>query len=212
MASNDYIPNTDAAYDTWLMNFASKCTQYTSLVGFTPAQLLQISNASSEFTDALTTLDGAKIFQKSATAAKVEARSSTVELARTFAKKVRGVPGIPASVLQEFGIVSSTESGPVTTVTSLTVFGCSDGVNKLTWNRGKNSPSTIFIVEYKEDGAATWNFAAAVTRTTFSHDEQVPGQMTWYRIISTRAGDSSAPTPPVAVYGETGEGTLSVAA
>ena len=41
---------------------------------------------------------------------------------------------------------------------------------------------------------------------------QIPGQLVWYRVTSSRAGINSVPTPPVAAYGPQGETELSIAA
>lgn len=154
----------------------------------------------------------AKAELKSVVSSKNAAKSDVVANVRALVREFKANPLVPQSVLNALGVIGQPNSGPVTTVSGLTVMGCDDGVNKLKWNRNGNTPSTLFIIETKLPTQSSWTIAGAVTRTSFDHENQAPGETRLYRIVSNRAGMASAPTTPVVVYGDTGDTALSIAA
>jgi hypothetical protein len=153
-----------------------------------------------------------KEIYEGAVAGKNLARKNSTANIRAFAKQFKAIQGISPEILKELGIVSNSTTGPVRTVTSLDVVGCDDGVNKLTWDRNQNAFGTTFVIEYRIGNTGTWAFAGTTTKVTFNHIDQVPGQLVWYRVTSSRAGTNSVPTPAVAAYGPQGETELSIAA
>jgi hypothetical protein len=82
----------------------------------------------------------------------------------------------------------------------------------LKWNRNGNAPSTNFVIESRLNSSNTWVFVAATTKTSFVHVDQIPGEFTWYRILSTRAGKNSGYCAQVSVYSDAGGPGLELAA
>ena len=156
--------------------------------------------------------DAAKTAYRASVADKVDLRADVTAIVRKYAREFKANPAVSNGLLTSLGIVTNSASGPVTQVTGLQVTGCADGVNKLTWNRSGNSAQTIFIIEYKTDAETDWGFAAAITKTSFNHEDQTPGELVWYRIIASRAGTNAVPSLPVAAYGATSTPPLTVAA
>ncbi len=208
----DFIPSEDSKLQIWLNAFANGCANNSTVLSLTPIELADISNSATNFSDELNLLADAKLAAKAAADSKNKQRSRSVALARRYAKEFKANPAVPQNILVLLGIVGNNSSNPVVPISDLVVMGCSDGVNKLTWSRNTNTSGTIYLVEYRLDSETQWSFAAAATATRFNHTGQIPGEMTWYRVISTRAGIVSVPSTPVVVYGNGGFGELTLAA
>lgn len=212
MSNNDFLPREDSQLQNWLDNFITACSNNEEVLGLAAEQIGQITLQINAFDTGMTNVTSTKAAAKSAVTGKNTAKSTISSTVRTYAKQFKADPSIPASVLSELGIVSNAGNGPVVTVTSLTVIGCDDGVNKLKWDRNSNASGTLFIIEYKLQGQANWGIAGAVTKSTFDHVDQVPGQTVYYRVVSTRGGQTSNPTASVVAYGNTSGPGLSIAA
>lgn len=210
--STNFIPDGEAQYNTWLQNFSTQCAKYDAELGLTAGEVGTISADTANYSTSYIAQAAAKDALKGATAVRTSNRKSTTQMARAYAKRFKTIPGISEQILGDLGILASSSSGPVTTVTGLDVLGCDDGVNKLTWNRNGNADGTTFIIEFSKNGGTTWAFAGAVGKVGFNHTGQTPGQTTWYRVISNRASVSSSPSTPVIAYPYGGETTLQIAA
>jgi hypothetical protein len=212
MSSNDFLPSGESQFKLWYDNFVAKCEEYESELSLDAGQITAISVLNTAYNTKLNDAVSIKDSYEGAVADKNLARKNSTANIRAFAKQFKAIQGIAPGILKDLGIVSSSSTGPVRTVTSLDVVGCDDGVNKLTWDRNQNAFSTTFAIEYKIGNTGTWAFAGTTTKVTFNHEDQIPGQLVWYRVTSSRAGTNSVPTPPVAAYGPQGETELSVAA
>lgn len=212
MSNNDFLPREDSQLQNWLDNFFTTCTKYDDVLGLDVDQLTAINQQITGFDTGMTNVTATKATAKAAVTSKNTAKSTISSTVRTYAKQFKADPSIPAAVLSELGIVANTGNGPVVTVSSLTVIGCDDGVNKLKWDRNGNASGTLFIIEYKLQGQANWGIAGAVTKSSFDHVDQEPGQTVYYRVVSTRGGQTSNPTSTVVAYGNTSGPGLSVAA
>jgi len=212
MSNSDYLPKEDAQLQQWLQNYTALCQSYASGLGLSPAEVAALVTKVSGFSDALGFSDAAKKAANGAVTAKNTAKAEVSALVRAYTREFKANPTVSAALLDELGVVNSTVTVPPSTVTGLTVNGCDDGVNSLKWNRGTNSSNTIFIIEYRTPDVATWNIIAAISKTSYNHMDQVPGETAMYRVIATRSGLSSAPCPPVYAYGNTAPGDISLAA
>ncbi len=210
--SNDYLPSEDSKLAPWLTNFAAVCAANKAELGLTTDEVTAIGKIPTGFTSQLNEVEAAKQNSRAKTAGKDSFRQASTATVRAFARRFKASTTVSPATLNALGVVSNNASGPVVPVTALSVTGCDDGINKLVWNRSTNGGITIFIVEYREGTTGEWNFAAAVTRTNFNHEDQTPGQTVWYRVSATRAGKTSAPCPPVAAYGGSGNSSLRIAA
>lgn len=209
--ASDYLPKPDAQLQTWLTNFAAKCGEYDSELGLTSTDLLLIDGQTDTFSDDYNAQFAAKEVLKGLTETKDKSRKAVTATVRSYAKQFKANPAVTPAILGALGITTSSSAGPVVTPTGLTVTGISTGVNKIKWNRAGNSNGTTFIVESSFDGN-NFNFVGAVTRTSFSDEGNTPGETQWYRVFATRAGSSSAPCAPVAVYGPGSSGAIHLAA
>lgn len=213
MARTDFIPTDDSSYLAWLTNFAAQCDAYQAALQLTPAELTEIAALKAEFDAAFNESNTAKAVAKAAVKRKDTVRQSTTAAIRRFARRFKGTEAVTPSMLSALQVVTSATNHPVSPVLELSVVGTSDGVNQLRWNRGSNEQGTIFVVEFRREGSSEWSLAGVVTSARFSHEEQTPGVETWYRVLTVRAGRTSAPTPAVAVYPSIGPGErLSIAA
>jgi hypothetical protein len=212
MAINDYLPREDAELQVWLSNYYNVCEINETVLDLDAEEFLALNVAISDYSASLTAQATALAAAKSATANKNAKKSAVSSLVRAYTREFKANPAVPNTVLNALGVVVSTTVTPPVLVTNLTVSGCDDGVNTVKWDRSTNSPGTIFIVEYRKPSETDWRFAAAITKTSFAHDEQIPGVTLLYRVIASRAGESSPPSPPTIVYGNLSDPGLSIAA
>ncbi len=210
--ASDFIPDGEAQFNTWLQNFSLQCVENDAVLDLSAQDLATIQTDAENYSTSYVAQAAAKDALKGATSERIKKRKSATAMARAYAKRFKSNPGVSNQLLGELGILSSSSSGPVVTVIIEKVIGCGNGVTQLTWDRNGNANGTTFIIEFSKNGGTTWAFAGAVSKVTFSHEGQTPGQTTWYRVISNRAGISSAPTMPVVVYPYGGETTLEIAA
>lgn len=212
MANGDYLPDGENQFRTWFNNFIAQCSVYDAELGLSSQQFAELSGLNTTYATKLDANAAAKEALKASTTGKNNARQAASQSIRSYAKLWKSNPAIDPEILNKLGIVGSTTSGPVTIVTNLTVNGCSDGVNKLTWNRNGNAQGTNFIIESKVQGSANWFFTASTTKSSFNHTNQIPGEQIWYRVISTRAGVNAGPCTPASAYPNTGDTELKLAA
>ena len=212
MSRTDYLPGEDAALKQWLENFAAVCDANNTTLGLTSAEVDAINGYSTNFSSSLNNVAQTKATYQGAVTGKDTQRRSITTAVRALAREFKANPVVPQELLRQLGVLNSSTSGPVRTVTGLTVVGCSNGVNQLKWNRNNNSPATTFIIENTLGMSTNWTFVGVTTRTTFEHEDQTPGEFLRYRIISARAGEVSAPTDPVAIYSNGAGDSLQIAA
>lgn len=212
MSNSDYLPKEDAQLQLWLQNYTALCQSYATALGLSTTEIAVLVTKVSTYSDALGFSDAAKKAASGAVTAKNTAKSDVAALVRAYTREFKANPTVSEALLDELGVVNPTVTVPPTTVTGLKVNGCDDGVNSLKWNRGTNSSNTIFIIEYRTPDVATWSIIAAISKTSYNHMDQVPGETAMYRVTATRSGLSSAPCPPVYAYGNTAPGDISLAA
>ncbi len=212
MANTDYIPSNEAQFTAWYQNFITQCEKHETVLGLDTTSLGTLATQNTQYNAAYSAVVSGKEELQGKVATKNNRKKSSEASIRAYAKQWKSNPAIPAAVLKDLGIVSTSSSGPVVTVNGLQVTGCDDGVNKLIWNRNGNAGGTNFIIEARIGTSPNWFFVGSTTKTGFNHIGQEPGQLVWYRITSSRAGTNSVPCPAVAVYGPPAVGGLSLAA
>lgn len=204
--SSDFLPDGEAQLRSWLDNFVAKAELYETQLNLNAEELLAITSGSTAFINAFNTATSLKDQLKGVIVDKDVKKSTITGTVRKLARKWKGDPSISPTILGALGIISSSTSGPVTTVSGLTINACGYGVNQLKWNRTGNAQGTIFFIESRLAGSSTWRFVAAVTRTNHNDEGQTPGQAQYYRITSIRAGVNSNPCLEVGVYTGSGDG------
>lgn len=200
MAIYDFIPATDLGYKSWLQNFAARCEAYEIELGLTPEQVTLLKTQSSEFGDLCNLAIQKKRELQGVVADKDYSRRVSTETVRAITKQIKGNAAVSPEILGSLGVVQPRTSGPVVPVSKLVVKGTSDGVNSLTWDRNGNAQGTVFLIESRREGSTLWNFVAAVTKTQFKDEDQIPGQTQYYRIKASRSGKTSNPCGEVIIY------------
>jgi hypothetical protein len=212
MANTDYMPSNDAQFTAWYQNFITQCEKHEVVLGLNSESFGNLATQNTQYNAAYSAVVSGKEELKGKVATKNNRKKASEATIRSYAKQWKSNPEIPAAVLNDLGIVSTSSAGPVVTVNGLQVTGCDDGVNKLIWNRNGNASGTNFIIEARIGTNPNWFFVGSTTKIGFNHVGQEPGQLVWYRITSSRAGQNSVPCPAVAVYGPSAIGGLSLAA
>ncbi len=212
MSTNDFLPREDTQLQLWLTNFKTVATANESVLDLTADELLAINAGTADFNTKMTALEAAKKAQSGATSNKNGSKSEISSTVRGLARKFKANPNVSEGLLNSLGVLANGTTGPVVTVNGVEAMGCDDGVNTIKFNRNGNVQGTTFVIEYKVQGSSVWLFGNAITKTTWNHEGQTPGQQIWYRITSARAGQRSAPSVPVSVYPNTTANPLTIAA
>lgn len=196
----------------WLTNFKAVALANDEVLELNADEVLALNSGTTGYSTSLTALEAAKKAQNSATTEKNASKAEITALVRSLSRKFKGNANVSETLLRALGILSTSTAGPVVTVTGVDVQACDDGVNTVKFDRNGNSPATTFIIEFKTPSGSDWLFGDAITKTTWNHEGQTPGQQVWYRITSARAGQRSAPSVPVAAYPNTDSNPLTIAA
>lgn len=212
MPGPDYIPTSDMHFANWYQTFSDVCAQNATQLNLTSEDVEAISQAALTLYQSIVAVNEAKRKLASLVSEKDNVRQSAAELARGYAKTFKATKSINDAMLQNLGVVKSAQYGPVQKVEKLTVTTKETGENTLKWDRNMNSGNTIFLIEFSYADQPDWQFAGAVTKTTFIHARQKPGRMVFYRVTATRSGNSSVPCVPVAAYPNTDYPELEIAA
>jgi hypothetical protein len=137
-------------------------------------------------------------------------RSGGEANARALAKRIQIHPGVPDSLKLQLGINAGsgarTNTPPVTPET-LVAKPNANGTNALKWQKMGNKQNTSFVVFAKPitslAGAQTdtdWEMVGTTTKAAFAHKGVTPGESMAYKVLATRAGNSSDPSEPATVY------------
>lgn len=211
----DYIPSKDGDLRTWLSNFITACNAHAGVLNLNAADLAAISNAADLYAGALDLKETLAAQAKGASAGKRTQRNATVSTVRQFAQEFQKNPNITDAIRGDLGITIPGEnpapSNPVVP-THLAAFACSNGENRLNWDRNGNVNGTQFIIEAQYGNTGPWEFVDVVTRTDYVHVEQVPGETVTYRVYAKRVNRRSGYSNEAVVYANGGKNRLSFAA
>ncbi|MBL8087002.1 MAG: hypothetical protein JNM85_02885 [Chthonomonas sp.] len=189
-----------------MVTFAQGCTNYTGLLGLTPAQLSQINAASQDFTSNLDSVDASKAAAKAAVSVKDETKGTVTDLLSRWTRTFSANPNIPLDVKRQLGIpdpAAPTRTTPKTP-TALTALGFSDGRTRLKWNSGGNIQGTRYFIEINE-GDTGWELLDVVSATSYTQYDAVVGQKASYRVIAKRRDLESGYSNVATVYDNLGE-------
>jgi hypothetical protein len=212
MASDDFIPASDLGYQRWLTQFTARCVENEKALGLTEEQIATLTEQSEAFSALNKSIKEKKKALQGDIAQKVKTRRDSIATVRAIARQVKANTSVSPGMVSSLGIVKSRASGPVATVSGLVVKGNSEGVNYLTWDRNGNVQGTVFLIECRLANSEKWDFVAAVTKSSYDDEGQIPGQTKFYRITSIRSGKSSNQSGPVIIYPQNAEAMPAVAA
>lgn len=199
--ANENIPSRDSEYGPWIINFASVATANATLLNLTVGQTTNISTLATAFENSLIAANADKATAKGSTAVKNNMRTASEQAVRGAAKLISANPNISPTLKTELGMnVSPSPGGPLVPVTELTSAANENGTVLLTWNRNGNNSRTIFVVQAKTGVSGPWQMVGSTTRVRFTRTGQIPGELTFFRVISQRGEATSFPSTQSSVY------------
>ncbi|MGE0000752.1 MAG: hypothetical protein AB7F50_03170 [Fimbriimonadaceae bacterium] len=201
-------------FGPWISNFSTVCAANAAALELNPAELTEISTATSQFNAAITAQQTARANAIGATALSDLEWAEAKAVVGKFNAMFQAIPGISPELLGELGLTVPGGGGsvPVYMPSELSALGCSNGVNTLRWQRNGNETGTIYVVEAAYDGTSDWQIVDNVTRTRFDHADQEPGRFVRYRVFAQRGSTKSAPSGTASVYDPGNSNSLSLAA
>lgn len=203
--ANDYFPRRDNDFLAWLKNFVTVASGYGTTLGLTAAQLTSLTNARTNYENALTDLESGRALFRSYVQNKNQVKSSTQSLVRQLVRIIQANPSVSNNQRQELGItVRDTEPSPVVPQqpTNLTASGNENGVNTLRWQTNGNQYGTQYLIEVWNSSANQWEQVDVTTRSFYRHLNQVPGYQQYYRVKAKRTQYISPPSNVAVVYGD----------
>ena len=202
--ADDFMPRGKTQLLAWLNNFNAVASANMATLGLTAADITAISGASGGFSSSIGVVKTAKANLKAATQGELGATKTVNTTIRGVVRRIQSNAAVAPALKASLGINPRTavkNHAPPVTPTGLTAEAFSTGVNTVKWNRAGNKPNTIFAVQAQVGAAGDWVEVGSVTATKFDHVGQTPGMKTAYRVVATRAGMRSVPSPSVTVYG-----------
>lgn len=210
-----YYKVPKSQFGIWITNFQTVAAANAAALGLDPAELTSISNAKTEFNNALAAQETARAASIGATALADQEWGQALDLVASFNAQFQAIPGISPELLAELGLNVPGGGGgtvPVYAPSDLGVLGCSNGINTLKWSRNGNESGTVYVIEAAYDGTSDWQIVDNSTRTKYSHTGQEPGRFVRYRVIAQRGTTKSGPSNTASVYDPDQGTSLSIAA
>ncbi len=208
-----YIPGSDLGASAKLNTLSAGAAANAVALGLSAGQLEAISDAVTAFSDALAAATEAKDAARGAVSTKDKARETAEEVAREYAQYIKTNPNATPNILAACGISPSpTPSGPLVPVTDVTAIGAANGTAEIKWKRNGNSKITTFVLQYRLAEIGPWLWLGSTTKTRFVDGGATPGVFKMYRILSQRAGATSAASNEAVIYGAELDETLDAAA
>lgn len=195
-----YMPGGENEYLVWQNNFSSVAGDNATALGLSAGEISTIETAATNYANALTAIEGAKLAYHAAVNAKNAAASASRETLRQFAMEFKNNPSVSLSLKTSLGLnMTITPLGPVVPPSDLTATAYTNGVNSLKWQRNGNR-QTIFIIEALNDGASEWAIVGQCTKTSIEFEGCTVGQGVTYRVRAMRGDVQSAPSNFASVY------------
>ncbi|MCC6402683.1 MAG: hypothetical protein IT207_01600 [Fimbriimonadaceae bacterium] len=209
---NNYFSLPDDQLAAWLTNFNTVAAANATPLGLDPAELTQISNAKTNFQNALNAKVAASATALAATSTKNQNRVTSLATIRVFVNGWYAAGNVSDNLLLQLGLVPHDQGGssvPVFVPANLVCNPC-NVTNKLQWGRAGNAEGTNFVIEQMLPGGQ-WTYLDSTTKTRYSVQDAVPGQQVSYRVYSQRGNDRSGYSNVVTAYGGGGGQQLQAA-
>lgn len=205
------IPDKDALFSQWVLNFSSVATANATILGLTSGETSMFNALANAFEDAYDESQAAKVTAKAKVGQKDSIRNSCEPIFRKAAKMIGANSNVTAELKGDLGLkVTPTPVSPIVPPAELSVTGYANGDNVLVWKRNGNSTTTMFMIEAKAGTAANWSLVDSTKRTRYTHAGQTPGVEVKYRVYSKRGEVNSSPSNQASVYDNTETSVLTL--
>lgn len=192
------IPDNDAMYMQWIRNFANVAGSEASELGLTPGQVAELSALADTFSEAYLESQRYKILARAKVASKEDARQSSEEVFRNFAKLISNNFAVSDALKERLGMnAHSAPPSPVKTPTELIIVCQPTGVNQLRWKPNGNSRTVTYIIESRPRDSREWTMIGVTSTLKFNHNVLGLGEALLYRVSAKRSKTQSVPCAPV---------------
>lgn len=185
-----------------MADFSEVCAARAVELGLSPADLAEIDEASSAFSEDLLLLIAAKAAMHSATVRKDAQKEASQAVIAKWAKIFRANPEISDATLINLQVAPHHVQGAQTRPTAPTkLVADSDGQGNISlrWNREGNRNGTIFEIQSRTASDNEWRFIGTTTKVSFKLQATV-GQYIGFRVRATRASKVSPASTPVSLW------------
>jgi hypothetical protein len=200
----DYLPQNDRELLAWLKNFNRVAANNKAALGFTEDDLTELMTAEQAFDAKLSANDTAQQAALAATQEKNTAHKAAEKLARRKGQGIQAREGVSAGLKDQLGLTVRDGVRSVSTAETpieLVAMPHADGTNTLKWKAGGNKSGTQYLIEAKVGESGAWALVDAVTRISYTHTNQTPGQKVRYRVRAKRGDKTSGYSNVAGVYG-----------
>jgi hypothetical protein len=200
--------------DAAAANFATLCGTNALVLGLSPANITEITNAATNFHTQFNAAAAAKANAKSIVEGKDIQKRTTKSVIAKWAKVFRANQAVPDTLLEALMLPTHNPPKVVTPPTKPTDLSATiDGTGDMTlrWNRAGNIKGTQFIIEYQTSAGGAWTMLDTVTSASYKTNWG-PGQYIAFRIKAKRKGTTSGASLPLVLWNGTSGLQLQVAA
>lgn len=196
------IPDNDAKYLQWIRNFANVAGSEASELGLTPEQVAELSALAETFSEAYLESQRYKIIARAKISNKDDARQSSEEVFRNFAKMIANNFAVSDTLKERLGMnAHSAPPSPVKTPDQLIVVCQPTGINQLKWKPNGNSRTVTYIIEARPMSSGNWTMIGITSTIKFSHLATGWREPLYYRVSAKRSRSQSSPCTPVLASG-----------
>jgi len=201
---NDYLPTSINDLEAWVDNWMAVLTAHPTDFELTAPQVTATGVKVTAFKNAVDLVLSLKDQLKAAVQDQNSKQSDMVSDLRAKGRAIIASSGITDSNKLAAGYkvrdTLPTDVIPIA-VSGVAVYGTSDGINHLAWNRNGNKSGTDFNIEAQIGTSTAWVLVGHTRAVKWNHVGQTPGVQIRYRIISQRANRFSGPSNEAIVYG-----------
>jgi hypothetical protein len=176
----DYMPRTDATFDSWLNNFKAQFSTLAATLGFSPADVLTVTSAYTTWHGSFDDHIEAQNAAKGAAATKNGNRDAAMATVRSFVKQIQSNPDCTDAMRAQLGITipdgQRTPSQSPTESPNLLLDWSQRGrvtihVGTIPSNEALNKFGEYaknVLLQFK-NGTGDWEFLAVCSSSPFTH-------------------------------------------
>lgn len=185
MINRDFIPKKEGDLVPWTENFINVANANLATLGLIAGDITSLTTKKNDYVTKLNTAIAKQAESKAATEAKNITKSDLVKNIRQYAKQIQARTMVPNNLKEQLGLkVKDNNPSPINPVppSDLSAVSTLNGITKIKWNRNNNHPSTIFIVEKKDNNTNEWIIVGNTTKTNFETTSTGPLGTNFYRV------------------------------
>ena len=205
MPAGDYIPRSDTIFQDWVGNFLSVANANLTSLGFLASDMTAITTDKTLFDTTITNNATAQALAQAAAKKKQITRKALELKARGLVKRIQAKTDVSPDLKRQLQITVPGDAPPPPDIPNqpldLVANIAGEGSYELKWKRNNPIGTIMFVVEGRFGASPNFTFIGITPKSTFLHENNVPGERIAYRVKIQR-GEKHSPYSNTAVVND----------